>query len=58
MQQVMWTAIANSLTVLEGNRSLAVFIMLVIGLVVTMGIGSSFATVPLLLHSLFRLHKA
>ena len=40
--------ITNSLTVLEGNRSLAVFIMLVIGLVVTMGIGSSFATVPII----------
>ncbi|MEQ6856420.1 Na+/H+ antiporter NhaC family protein [Lysinibacillus capsici] len=40
--------ITNSLTVLEGNRSLAVFIMLIIGLVVTMGIGSSFATVPII----------
>lgn len=40
--------ITSSLTYLEGNRSLAVFIMLVIGLVVTMGIGSSFATVPII----------
>lgn len=40
--------IINSLTLLEGNRSLAVFIMLVIGLIVTMGIGSSFATVPII----------
>lgn len=40
--------IASSLAYLEGNRSLAVFIMLVIGLVVTMGIGSSFATVPII----------
>ncbi|UDK98849.1 sodium:proton antiporter [Lysinibacillus sphaericus] len=42
------TLITSSLTYLEGNRSLAVFIMLVIGLVVTMGIGSSFATVPII----------
>lgn len=40
--------ITSSLVYLEGNRSLAVFIMLVIGLVVTMGIGSSFATVPII----------
>jgi len=40
--------ITSSLAYLEGNRSLAVFIMLVIGLVVTMGIGSSFATVPII----------
>lgn len=40
--------ITSSLTYLEDNRSLAVFIMLVIGLVVTMGIGSSFATVPII----------
>lgn len=40
--------ITSSLTYLEGNRSLAVFMMLVIGLVVTMGIGSSFATVPII----------
>ncbi len=40
--------ITSSLTFLQGNKSLAVFIMLVIGLVVTMGIGSSFATVPII----------
>ena len=40
--------ITSSITLLKGNRSLAVFIMLVIGLVVTMGIGSSFATVPII----------
>ncbi|WCH47688.1 Na+/H+ antiporter NhaC family protein [Lysinibacillus sp. FSL K6-1151] len=40
--------ITSSIAVLKGNRSLAVFIMLVIGLVVTMGIGSSFATVPII----------
>lgn len=40
--------ITSSISILKGNRSLAVFIMLVIGLVVTMGIGSSFATVPII----------
>ncbi|MFJ7668824.1 Na+/H+ antiporter family protein [Lysinibacillus sp. NPDC097195] len=40
--------ITNSLSFLQGNKSLAVFIMLVIGLIVTMGIGSSFATVPII----------
>lgn len=34
--------------VLSGNVSLAVFIMLLIGLVVTIGIGSSFATIPII----------
>ncbi|WP_144512673.1 Na+/H+ antiporter family protein [Bacillus sp. FJAT-22090] len=33
---------------LAGNVSIAVLIMLVIGLVVTMGIGSSFATIPII----------
>lgn len=33
---------------LAGNVSVAVLIMLVIGLVVTMGIGSSFATIPII----------
>ncbi|WP_445478809.1 Na+/H+ antiporter family protein [Lysinibacillus irui] len=40
--------ITSSITILQGNRSLAIFIMLVVGLVVTMGIGSSFATVPII----------
>ncbi|MFJ5791918.1 Na+/H+ antiporter family protein [Lysinibacillus sp. NPDC093197] len=40
--------ITSSLAILQGNKSLAVFIMLVIGLIVTMGIGSSFATVPII----------
>lgn len=40
--------ITSSITTLQGNRSLAIFIMLVVGLVVTMGIGSSFATVPII----------
>ena len=33
---------------LSGNISVAVLIMLIIGLVVTMGIGSSFATIPII----------
>ena len=33
---------------LEGNVSVAVLIMLITGLVVTMGIGSSFATIPII----------
>ncbi len=33
---------------LQGNVSIAVLIMLVVGLVVTMGIGSSFATIPII----------
>ena len=40
--------IKSALTILEGNTSLAVFIMLIIGLIVTMGIGSSFATIPII----------
>lgn len=40
--------VTSSITILQGNRSLAIFIMLVVGLVVTMGIGSSFATVPII----------
>ncbi|MFB5088999.1 Na+/H+ antiporter family protein [Psychrobacillus sp. PGGUH221] len=37
-----------SAELLEGNVSLAVLIMLIIGLIVTMGIGSSFATIPII----------
>ena len=37
-----------SAKLLSGNVSLAVLIMLVIGLIVTMGIGSSFATIPII----------
>ena len=40
--------IVSAVDLLEGNTSIAVFIMLMIGLVVTMGIGSSFATVPII----------
>jgi len=38
--------IASSL--LEGNKALAAMLMLVIGLLITMGIGSSFATIPII----------
>lgn len=40
--------ITSAVELLGGNTSLAVFVMLMIGLVVTMGIGSSFATVPII----------
>lgn len=33
---------------LDGNRALGVFMMLFVGLLITMGIGSSFSTVPLI----------
>ncbi len=33
---------------LDGNRGIAVFMMLFVGLLITMGIGSSFSTVPLI----------
>jgi predicted histidine transporter YuiF (NhaC family) len=35
-------------SILEGNKSLAAMLMLIIGLIVTMGIGSSFATIPII----------
>ncbi|WP_097149267.1 Na+/H+ antiporter family protein [Ureibacillus acetophenoni] len=38
----------DTLDILNGNVSLAVLLMLIIGLVVTMGIGSSFATIPII----------
>lgn len=40
--------INSSLSIFKGNTSLAVFAMLIIGLIVTMGIGSSFATIPII----------
>ncbi|MER2008847.1 MAG: Na+/H+ antiporter NhaC family protein [Psychrobacillus sp.] len=40
--------VETSAQLLEGNVSLAVLIMLVIGLIVTLGIGSSFATIPII----------
>lgn len=35
-------------SLLEGNKALAAMLMLLIGLVITMGIGSSFATIPII----------
>ena len=40
--------VEDTLDMLNGNVSLAVLLMLIIGLVVTMGIGSSFATIPII----------
>lgn len=37
-----------SVKLLEGNLSLSVLIMLIVGLFVTLGIGSSFATIPII----------
>ncbi len=42
------TLVKSTADVLGGNVSLAVLIMLIIGLVVTIGIGSSFATIPII----------
>lgn len=42
------TLVENTLKILDGNVSLAVLLMLLIGLIVTMGIGSSFATIPII----------
>lgn len=40
--------VANAMKIFDGNVSVTVFIMLVVGLIVTMGIGSSFATIPII----------
>ncbi|MGN7477633.1 Na+/H+ antiporter family protein [Solibacillus silvestris] len=40
--------VANAMELFGGNVSIAVFVMLVVGLIVTMGIGSSFATIPII----------
>ena len=40
--------VTDTLELLNGNVSVAVLLMLIIGLVVTMGIGSSFATIPII----------
>ena len=42
------TLVTGALDILNGNVSLAVFGMLIVGLIVTMGIGSSFATIPII----------
>ena len=40
--------VANTMELFGGNVSIAVLVMLVVGLIVTMGIGSSFATIPII----------
>ena len=40
--------VEETLSILNGNVSLAVLLMLIIGLIITMGIGSSFATIPII----------
>ncbi len=40
--------VRHSVALIGGNRALGSFIMLFIGLVVTMGIGSSFSTIPII----------
>lgn len=40
--------VESSAVWLEGNKALAVFILLIVGLILTMGIGSSFSTIPIL----------
>lgn len=40
--------VANAMDLFGGSVSITVFVMLVVGLIVTMGIGSSFATIPII----------
>ena len=40
--------VSSSVALFAGNKAIASLVMLVIGLVVTMGIGSSFSTVPII----------
>ena len=40
--------VANAMDIFGGNVSIAVLVMLVVGLIVTLGIGSSFATIPII----------
>lgn len=40
--------VAGAMDVFGGNVSIAVLVMLLVGLIVTMGIGSSFATIPII----------
>ena len=40
--------VANAMEIFGGNVSIAVLVMLIVGLVVTLGIGSSFATIPII----------
>ena len=40
--------VGSSSSLLEGNKALAAMLMLLMGLLITMGIGSSFATIPII----------
>jgi putative amino acid transporter len=40
--------VEQSAAVIGGSKSLAAFLMLIVGLIVTMGIGSSFSTIPII----------
>lgn len=40
--------VQDATNILAGNKAIAAFIMLLVGLVVTLGIGSSFATIPII----------
>lgn len=40
--------VSGAMDLFNGNVSIAVLVMLVVGLIVTMGIGSSFATIPII----------
>lgn len=42
------TLVESTSEILGDNKSLAAFLMLLVGLIVTMGIGSSFATIPII----------
>lgn len=40
--------VGSASSLLEGNKAMAAMLMLIIGLLITMGIGSSFATIPII----------
>ncbi|MGE7984311.1 Na+/H+ antiporter family protein [Solibacillus sp. NPDC093137] len=42
------TLVSGAMDIFNGNVSIAVLVMLIVGLIVTMGIGSSFATIPII----------
>lgn len=42
------TLVSGAMDIFNGNVSVAVLIMLIVGLIVTIGIGSSFATIPII----------
>ena len=42
------TLVENTSVILGDNKGMAAFLMLLVGLIVTLGIGSSFATIPII----------